>query len=72
VEVSADGTLWTQVISNSAGGGASTTIRFDPVNARFVKITLTKSEAIVHGERRGQPFDFEVVWNMRELKLFGY
>jgi hypothetical protein len=37
---------------------------------RFLRITLTKDESVVHGERRGRPFDYEVVWNMREAKLF--
>jgi hypothetical protein len=32
---------------------------------------LTKTEPIVHGERRGKPFDYEVTWTMRELKVFG-
>jgi hypothetical protein len=33
---------------------------------------LTKSEEIIHGERRGQPFDYEVAWTMREMKVFGF
>jgi len=72
VEVSEDGSTWTKVISQGKGTGSSTAIRFKPVQAKFVRMTLTKSESIIHGERRGRPFDFEVTWTMRELKLFGY
>jgi mono/diheme cytochrome c family protein/glucose/arabinose dehydrogenase len=72
LEVSMDGKQWSKIINNGEGTGSNNTIRFTPVQTRFVRITLTKSEAIVHGERRGQPFDFEVVWNMREFKLFGF
>jgi mono/diheme cytochrome c family protein len=71
VEVSDDGKAWKTVLANGEGTGQNTTIRFEPVQAKFLKMTLTKSEEIIHGERRGQPFDFEVVWNMRELKIFG-
>jgi mono/diheme cytochrome c family protein len=71
VAVSMDGTQWTTIVSKGQGGQASMAIRFDPVKAKFLKMTLTKSEEIVHGERRGQPFDYEVVWAMRELRLFG-
>ncbi|MEJ1238728.1 discoidin domain-containing protein [Chryseolinea sp. T2] len=71
VEVSTDGKTWGTVIANGEGTGQNSTIRFTPVDAKFLRMTLTKSEQIIHGERRGQPFDFEVVWNMRELKLYG-
>ncbi len=71
VDVSLDGKQWTNVITKGEGTGASMTIRFDPVNAKFLRITLTKSETIVHGERRGRPFDFEVAWTMREFKIYG-
>lgn len=71
VDVSLDGKQWTNVITKREGTGASMTIRFDPVNAKFLRITLTKSETIVHGERRGKPFDFEVAWTMREFKIYG-
>lgn len=72
VAVSMDGKQWTNVITKGVGTGPSTTIRFDPVQTRFVRMTLTKSESIVHGERRGQPFDYEVFWTMREFKLYGF
>ncbi len=72
VEVSSDGKQWTSVISNGAGSSASTTLRFDPVKARYVRLTLTKSEESVQGEWRGQPHEFAVTWNMREMKLFGF
>jgi mono/diheme cytochrome c family protein len=71
VETSNDGQTWTNVYAGE-GTSASNTIRFTPTEAKFLRITLTKSEEIVHSERRGQPFDFEVVWNMREMKLSGF
>ncbi len=72
LEVSMDGTQWTKVITEGAGTGAKNTVRITPTKTRFIRMTLTKSESIVHGERRGQPFDFEVAWNMRELKIYGF
>lgn len=72
VEISMDGNDWTKIITNGEGTGASNTIRLTPVETKFVRMTLTKSESVVHGERRGQPFDFEVTWTMREVKLFGF
>jgi hypothetical protein len=71
VEVSNDGKSWNTVVANGEGTGQNSIIRFKPADAKFLRITLTKTEQIIHGERRGQPFDFEVVWNMRELKLYG-
>ncbi|MBP6795115.1 MAG: c-type cytochrome, partial [Saprospiraceae bacterium] len=71
VEVSLDGNVWTKVIDKGMGAGASTAIRFNPVKSKFVRISLTKTEPIVHGERRGKPFDYEVTWTMREMKVFG-
>lgn len=72
LEISSDGNTWTKIISNGEGAGANNRIRFNPVKTKFVRMTLTKSEPVVHGERRGQPFDFEVAWNMRELKVYGF
>jgi hypothetical protein len=72
VEVSTDGTNWKPVVSNGEGIGQNSVIRFAPTEAKFIRITLTKTEQVIHGERRGQPFDFEVVWNMREMKVFGF
>lgn len=71
VDVSMDGKTWNTIVDNATGNGAFTSIRFDPVQTKYLRMTLTKSESVVHGERRGQPFDFEVVWSMRELRLFG-
>jgi hypothetical protein len=71
LEVSSDGSSWTKIISEGSGTGPNNMIRFDPVKTKFVRVTLTKSEQVVHGERRGKPFDFEVAWNMRELKVYG-
>ncbi len=70
VETSLDGNNWTRIVSEGQGIGSTTVIRFEPVNTRFLRITLTKDEEVFHGERRGRPFDYEVVWNMREAKLF--
>jgi mono/diheme cytochrome c family protein len=72
LEISTDGQQWTKIITNGEGTGANNTIRFKPVQTKFLRITLTKSESIVHGERRGQPFDFEVAWTMREFKVLGF
>lgn len=72
VAVSQDGVNWTKVITNGEGKNANTIIHFAPVKAKYLRITLTKSEEIVHGERRGRPFDFEIVWNMREMKVYGF
>jgi hypothetical protein len=72
LETSMDGKQWTKVIENGEGASNNMIIRITPVKARFLRMTLTKSESVVHGERRGQPFDFEVAWTMRELKLYGF
>lgn len=72
LEVSNDGKQWKKIISDGTGTGATNIIRFAPVQTKFIRMTLTKSESIVHGERMGRPFDFEVVWNMRELKVYGF
>ncbi len=71
VAVSSNGEDWTEIIRKGKGEASPTVIRFDPVEAKFLKITLTQSEKIVHGERMGQPYDYEVAWTMRELKLYG-
>lgn len=72
VEVSADGSNWEKVVANGEGTGSFTQIRFDPRTCRFVRLVLTRSESVIHGERRGRPFDYEVTWTMRELRLFGH
>jgi mono/diheme cytochrome c family protein len=72
LEVSNDGKQWKKIISDGTGTGATNIIRFEPVQTKFIRMTLTKSESIVHGERMGRPFDFEVAWNMRELKVYGF
>ncbi|MEZ4774856.1 MAG: discoidin domain-containing protein [Bacteroidia bacterium] len=71
VAVSKNGKDWTDVIADGKGNGARSLIRFSPVEAKFLRITLTQSAEIVHGEKLGQPFDFEVPWTMRELKIYG-
>jgi hypothetical protein len=70
VEVSLDGKQWTKILTQAKGTGGFTSIRFEPVSAKFLRLTLTKSEPIIHGERLGKPFDFEVTWTMREMKIF--
>ncbi|MEP7268744.1 MAG: c-type cytochrome [Saprospiraceae bacterium] len=69
LEVSMDGKIWTKVLSKANGTKGFTDVRFDPVLVKFLKMTLTKSEEIIHGERRGQPVDFVPAWTMREFKL---
>ncbi len=69
VDVSVDGKTWERVITNGEGTSDNTVMRMTPTIAKHIKITLTKSEEIIHGERRGRPFDYEVTWNMRELKV---
>ncbi len=70
IELSTDGTNWTKVVTKGKGIDNQSVIRFEPTPAKFLRITLTASEAPVNGERRGRPHVFEIPWNMRELKLF--
>jgi hypothetical protein len=56
VQVSVDGTKWTTV-AQGQGTGTETIIGFNPVQARFVKITQTASAA-------GTP------WTVQRLKLY--
>jgi hypothetical protein len=72
VAVSQDGKNWTNVVPNGEAASSFTLIRFNPAQAKYLRITLTKSEEVIHGERMGRPFDFEVAWTMRELKLYGF
>lgn len=71
LEISTDGASWEQLLSDVEPVSPSSRILFEPVQTKFVRITLTRSEAIVHGELRGRPHDFEVPWTMREMKIFG-
>lgn len=57
VDASVDGTTWNRVASG-AGTGASTAIRFAPVQARFVRITQT-------GSGEGLP-----PWSMLRLRVY--
>ena len=62
LEVSADQNNWTQV----AGGNCDdqdVMMVFKPVEARFLRITLT-------GEP--DPSEDEIPWSMRQLKVYGY
>ncbi|WOK06261.1 discoidin domain-containing protein [Imperialibacter roseus] len=72
LEVSMDGKQWTKLLENAKGDNASMAIRIDPVETKFLRMTLTKSDSVVHGEFRGKPIDFEVTWTMREMKLYGF
>ena len=72
VETSDDGNTWTTVIANGEGTRQTNVIPLNGAKGKFLRITLTKSEEIVHGERFGKPFDFEPVWNMREMKFYGF
>jgi mono/diheme cytochrome c family protein len=72
VEVSADGKTWKPVVTKGNGGGLTTTIRFTPTEAKFLRMIITKSEEVFHGTRMGQPFDYEVFWTMREMRLYGF
>jgi mono/diheme cytochrome c family protein len=57
VEVSTDGSAWTQV-AKGQGDGGSTVITFKPVNAKFVKITQTSTV-------EGAP-----TWSIQRLRLY--
>ena len=57
VEVSSDGATWTRVAAG-AGSGATTEIRFAPVQARFVRLTQTAGS------------DSAPPWSMQRLRLF--
>ncbi len=72
LEVSMDGKQWTKVLDKVAGEKSSTAIKIAPVETKYLRMTLTKSESIVHGEVRGKPNDFEVPWTMSEVKLYGF
>jgi mono/diheme cytochrome c family protein len=70
VDVSTDGKTWERVATDAEGKGGDTVIKIPVHPARYIRFTLTKSEEIVHGEKRGLPFDYEVTWQIREMKLF--
>src|SRR5688572_13264432 len=52
-EISQDGKAWKKIVTNGEGIGSNTVIHFEPVQAKFLRLTLTKSESVIHGERRG-------------------
>ncbi|HUE96396.1 MAG TPA: discoidin domain-containing protein, partial [Longimicrobiaceae bacterium] len=58
VETSMNGTSWTSVAEGQPEGTAATTITFEPVQARFVRITQTASA------------EDAPVWTMHRLKLY--
>jgi F5/8 type C domain-containing protein len=57
VEISADGNSWQQV-TEGASTASATTVTFNPVSAKFVRITLTT------GVENGPP------WSIQSLKLY--
>ena len=57
VEVSLDGNSWQQV-ADGIGTGPSTNVTFNPVSAKFVRMTLTT------GVENGPP------WSIQSLKLY--
>ena len=57
VEISLDGNSWQQV-AEGTGTGPTTTVTFNPVSAKFVRITLTT------GVENGPP------WSIQSLKLY--
>ena len=59
VEVSLDGTSW-KPVAEGAGNGPSSTIALQPVEAKFVKISLTTSVE-ANGPR----------WSIQALKIYG-
>jgi mono/diheme cytochrome c family protein len=72
VEVSSDGKVWKTILPNGEGTGLRTIVRFPPTETKFLRLILTKSEEIFHGTRMGRPFDYEVTWTMREMKIYGF
>jgi hypothetical protein len=51
IEVSTDGTTWREVYSTEAGQGEEEMITFDPVDARYVRLT---------GRKRGTEFGYSL------------
>ncbi len=72
VKISMDGENWQTIIEGEEGKEADMIIQFDRVSTKFIRITLNESLEVIHGQRRGQPFDYEVVWNMKEMKVYGF
>ena len=70
VEVSVDGKSWSKVLTAQQPQSNDVVIRIPPTEVKLIRLVLTKDEQVVHGERRGVPYDYEVVWNMSELKFF--
>jgi hypothetical protein len=58
VQVSMDGTTWSAPVAQGRGAGAETAITFAPVEARFVRITQTATDA-------GLP-----PWSIQRLRLY--
>lgn len=58
IQVSVDGTSWTDVFKTDEGKGGTEVVRFAPIAARWVR---------VYGTRRGTPFGYSL-W---ELRVFG-
>jgi mono/diheme cytochrome c family protein/glucose/arabinose dehydrogenase len=58
VQVSLDGRQWSEPVAEGRASGGTISIPFDPVRARFVRITRTE------GETNGAP------WTMERLRLY--
>jgi len=58
VQVSVDGSIWSAPIAEGEGEGSATVIAFEPVPAKFVRITQTAT------------VDDEATWSMRGLRIF--
>jgi len=58
VQVSMDGTTWSQPVAEGQGAGARTVIAFKPVRAKFVRVTQTASE------------ENAPAWSMSNLRLY--
>jgi hypothetical protein len=58
VQVSDDGATWSPPVAEGSGTPGTTTIRFEPISARFVRITQTAS------------LPDAPPWSMRLLRLY--
>ena len=58
VEVSSDGTSW-KLVAEGRGSGRSTVISFAPVQARFVRISLTETA------------ENAPAWSIQALRVYG-
>ncbi len=69
---SLDGNEWSTLIENGTCSDEDVRMKFEAVDARFIKIELTESQERVEGERWGEPHTYEVPWRMREFQIYGW